>query len=119
MATNETQGSLKLQQIRNSVLEQWKQYQTKNGMTLLAPYVSYSTAIEAADPEESSPEQYGLTWTEGIPHRQTIRAYISEDRILISDPFGPLFAQSYSIENLSTALDVLFTAIHERTHTSQ
>lgn len=97
------------------VLSTWHTFEIENAcVRLVLPRFSYIPA-ELIDGEEQSP-QVCFVW----PLKQkTLRLYISEKCVLISDPMGPLFAQVFAISDLQKATHTVMTELLQRAQDGQ
>ena len=102
---NETETAL-----RRRILNTWHTFEIENAcVRLVPPQLAYIPA-EVIDGEEQSP-QVCFVW----PLKQrTLRLYISEERVLILDPNGRLFAQVFNISELQTAIRTVMTELLQR-----
>lgn len=66
------------------------------------PTIGYVAAEEDELPQ--------ITFCWNFPHK-SIRLYINEGRVLISDPLGRLFGEVYGIADLETAVQIVFTEV--------
>ena len=79
--------------------------QLENNKYLPKPYISNSTKIDDNGIEEP---QLGFTWP---LENRLINIYITEHRILISDPHGRLFGVVYDINQLELAVKTVLDEI--------
>ena len=84
-------------------------FEIENACVRLVPQIAYIPA-EVIDGEEESP-QVCFVW----PLKQrTLRLYISEERVLISDPNGPLFGQVSDTSQLEKVTHTVMTELLQR-----